>query len=151
MRKILETTKLKRYIPSGRAILHVLVLEAFIEYIWHLISKGFDTVLVREIGFLVIFLVVLVIVAWYLPKLSPKWSGKKSVNENTQVGTPSSVSWLQQVLEEDRRNLGSRILINHPEPHWLFGGIDQVDPYFEVIVHLVNTALFPVIGVHPYD
>ena len=31
----------------------------------------FETVIVREIGFIVIFVVTIIVVAWYLPKLSP--------------------------------------------------------------------------------
>ncbi len=52
----------------------------------------FETPLIREIGFIVIFVAIIFAVAWYLPKLSPKVggvskSGKEDYNDKplTQV------------------------------------------------------------------
>jgi hypothetical protein len=60
---------IKKNIP---AVIHFIVLEIVGNLIWNFISMGFSLVIVREIGFLVIVVMGMWVVAWYLPKLSLK-------------------------------------------------------------------------------
>ena len=61
----LRQIKTRFSIPSGRAIVHFAVVEIIIEAIWNQVSKMFTVPMIREIGFLAIFIVVLFVVAWY--------------------------------------------------------------------------------------
>ncbi len=64
-KKILEY--IKRNLPG---VIHFVILEILGNLLWTWISKGFSFTLVREVGYLVIFIAVIFAVAWYLPKLS---------------------------------------------------------------------------------
>ena len=61
--------------PSGRAIIHIVGVQIAIQLIWDWASRMFEIAWIREVGFLVLFVVGLFVVAWYLPKLSPILGG----------------------------------------------------------------------------
>jgi len=135
----LHNIREKLGIPSGRAIIHVVIVEIAINAIWDYLSRMFTVPLIREIGFLVLIIAVLFAVALYLPKLSPKWSGasigkKKGINEK---------SWLYQSLEADKNELGKRI--HQFREHWYFGNIHATEPSMEASIKIVNAAVFPIV------
>jgi len=84
MWKWVQSAKQKLGIPSGRAIIHVVIVEIVINLVWNWVSNRFTVPLVREIGFLFVFVAGLFAVAWYLPKLAPVYTGRKIITETTQ-------------------------------------------------------------------
>lgn len=91
MRNWLRHLKERIGIPSGRAIVHLVVVQIVVQLMWNWLSKMFETVLLREVGFLVLFIVGLIVVAWYLPKLSPILGGPSRKVEEVKPGTPDDV------------------------------------------------------------
>jgi uncharacterized protein YbaR (Trm112 family) len=71
MGKRLQAIKRKLRIPSWQALVHLVVVELLLNILWNWVSKMFQIVVVREIGFLVIFVAAICAVSWYLPKLAP--------------------------------------------------------------------------------
>lgn len=53
--------------------------------------------------------------------------------------------WVGKVLSEDRSGLGSRIIVDHPEPEFEWAGLDGPDAYMEVILCIINSAIFPIL------
>jgi hypothetical protein len=52
-------------------------------------------------------------------------------------------SWLQQVLISDKEELRNRVHVFRE--HWLFNDIQATEPFMEVIIHIVNAAIFPIV------
>lgn len=67
--------QVKKKIPSGKAILHFIILQVVAQLGWNWISKTFTIPAIKEIGSLVIFIAIVFAVAWYLPKLNPRLTG----------------------------------------------------------------------------
>jgi len=70
MGKRLQSIRGKLGIPSGRALIHLAVVEIIINITWERVSKMFTVDYIREIGFLVVVVAGVFAVAWYLPKLT---------------------------------------------------------------------------------
>lgn len=132
-----------RRIPSGKAIAHVVIIEIFLELIWNWFSGVITIILVREIGFIVVFVAGLFAVAWYLPKLSPRWSGATDIREKLQREPKPHTPWLEEILKTDRQQLVDRMKIQKLQ--WSWNGIDDINPYIEVIVPFVNASVFSVL------
>lgn len=130
-------------ITSWGAIIHIIVVEIIINLIWNWVSKGFETILVREIGFLVLVIAVIFAIAWYLPKLSPKLGGASKQSGIITDYTSLSRHWLEQALIDDKDNLGSRIYGR--DYQCLTDGLNKTDPYIEVTVNLINAHVFPIL------
>ncbi len=81
MGKRLQNIRERLRIRSWQAIIHIVIVQFIIQWIWDWISKMFTIPVVREIGFLVLFVVGLIVVAWYLPKLNPVFSGRSRPKE----------------------------------------------------------------------
>jgi len=135
MRKWLRKIKEGLGIPSWKAIVHVVVVQIAVQLIWHFVSKGFETPLVREVGFLVIFCVALIAVALYLPKLPRTLTGGHPSKKSDE-----SLEWLQTLASSDLQRLPEfvKARINH----WYFRGIGKPEPYFEISIELINATLF---------
>jgi hypothetical protein len=52
-------------------------------------------------------------------------------------------SWLEQILEDDKKTLGKRI--HHFTEHWYFGNIHATEPSVEVSIKIINAAVFPIV------
>ncbi len=65
-------------ITSWKALIHLVIVEIIINLIWNQVSKAFTIAYVREIGFLAVVIAGLFAVAWYLPKLAPIYTGRKT-------------------------------------------------------------------------
>ena len=121
-------------ISSGRAIIHVIVIEIIINALWNWVSATFTIPLIREIGFLVLIIVVLFVVAWYLPKLSPRLSGA------SQEKKRGLSSFLDQELSSDLERIRKGLLGR--ATRWDFSNIYNREPYFENYIELTNTTIF---------
>ncbi len=73
MRRIWKFVRGKFGIPSGRVIVHFVVVEAVLQAMWWGAGKVFSMIpeVVKGWGFLAVFIAAIFAVAWYLPKLSP--------------------------------------------------------------------------------
>jgi hypothetical protein len=71
MHKVCQFFKEKLRISSWQALVHLVIVQIILNLIWGWVSNMFEVVLIREIGFLVIFVAGIFAVAWYLPKLAP--------------------------------------------------------------------------------
>ena len=78
MGKRLQSIRGKLGITSWQALVHLVVVEIILTLLWDWISKMFTIAVVREIGFLFVFISGVFAVAWYLPKLSPVLLGLKA-------------------------------------------------------------------------
>lgn len=97
---------------------------------------------IKEIGYLVVFVAVLFAVAWYLPKLSPRLGGTKTVTKTTTAGAFIAVpSQQDKALESDivKPKVFSRDFV------WIWEGLDKVDPYMELVVTIINSNVFPIL------
>jgi hypothetical protein len=122
MGKRLRAIRERLSIPSGRAIIHIIVVEIIINSLWNWVSGMFAIPLIREIGFLVLIIAVLFAVAWYLPKLSPRFSGA-SVGKGSKQNISTDyekryADWMTTAIQEDVRDLPSCILVNEPHICW---------------------------------
>ncbi len=68
----LRVIREKLRIPSWPILIHLVIAEVILNSIWNWVSKMFEIVWIREIGFLVVFVGAIFAVAWYLPKLAPE-------------------------------------------------------------------------------
>jgi hypothetical protein len=124
---------------SAQYWVHLLVSTVIGQLIWWVISMIVGTpILVRSIIAAVVLVATVFAVALYLPKLSPKLSGastekKREINEK---------SWLYQFLEADKNELEKRI--HQFRERWLFNNIYATEPFMEVIIQIVNAAVFPI-------
>lgn len=122
MGKRFSTIKQKLGIPSGRVIVHFIVVECILSYAWNWISKMFENQLIREIGFLIIFVAAIFAIAWYLPKLSPALSGKgkdkdviassKHVDSQSEKGLTQEQVVEHVVFIKSLRAVGGQLLKN---------------------------------------
>lgn len=142
MGKRLVDIKGKFSIPSGRSILHIAVVEVVLEGIWVGVTQLFESEVVKGIGFLVVFCFGIFAVAWYLPKLSPRLSGA-SVKNKAEIAPKQTLSWLEQILQEDRDKLSSRIFWR--KYRWECRGLIKTEPFLEVIIEVINAAVFPIL------
>ncbi|MBN1189903.1 MAG: hypothetical protein JXA46_09130 [Dehalococcoidales bacterium] len=122
--------------PSLGAILHFLLLEAVSQLLWWLVSKMITiTSVIRDVGFLVVFVAVIFAVAWYLPKLSPTfWSNnskkasdsKKSINpyQETINSMSKDLSIMTDEVSAHRELLKSQ---QGHEEQWLRPVIEWID------------------------
>ena len=93
----------------------------------------FENAVIREIGYLVIFCIVLIAVAWYLPKLNPKFSGRSqskdheqgevpSVKDSTPVIPPNYdqryADWMSTAIQDDVSDLPGCITVNELPICW---------------------------------
>ena len=62
---------------------------------------------------------------------------------DSQTENINSPSWFQQVLTSDKEDLGKRVHIFRE--CWFFDNIRATEPFMEVIIHIVNAAVFPII------
>jgi hypothetical protein len=84
----------KMHIPSSGAIFHFLAMEVVSMLLWWGVSTMFSNQLIRDIGFLVVFVAGIFAVAWYLPKL-PAFKGNKAI-------TLKNLGWLEGLIREQR-------------------------------------------------
>jgi len=115
-------SRIKRGIPSGRAILHFVIIEIVLQLIWNWVSNMFTIPLIREIGFLVVFVAGLFAVAWYLPKLSPRLSGT-SADGKPQQGMPTDyerryADWMATAIQDDVGDLPGCVIVKEPHICW---------------------------------
>lgn len=61
---------------------------------------------------------------------------------DSQTENINSPSWFQQLLTSDRKELGKRIHIFRER--WFFDNIRATEPFMEVIIHVVNASVFPI-------
>jgi hypothetical protein len=61
---------------------------------------------------------------------------------DSQTEIISSPRWLQQVLTNDKEELVNRVHIFRER--WFFDNIRATEPFMEVIIHIVNAAVFPI-------
>jgi len=79
--------KEKFNIPFGRAILHFVISQVVLQIIWNWASKMVTThTWIKEMGILVTFVFGMTLVAWYLPKISPRLSGASLEEKETRSG-----------------------------------------------------------------
>jgi hypothetical protein len=143
MQNRLRHIKEKLGIPSGRAIIHIVVVEIIITTIWYGVSKLISTPSIREIGFLVIFIAGLFAVAWYLPKLTPgiiPWSKRKGYNED-DVESIRYGNILRNMMKEDIDKLDiclsvvfRRVMIDH------IG--DKAGPYLVFVFSVHSSSVY---------
>ncbi len=126
-------------IPSLRATLHFLVVQVITQLGWNWVSKQFENKMIRELGFLALFVTGLIVVAWYLPKISPVLSGaNKSIKKIAKLES----AWLEQI-QDDKDNLGKRLYGR--DYVWSFGGLKNVDSFIEMTMTLINACVFPIL------
>jgi len=142
MREKMQRLREKLGVPSGRAIAHIVVVEGILNLVWNQVSKMFTIPLIREMGFLVLTVAGLFAVAWYLPKLAPKWSGATQSDRSVQKAQLPE-PWLRRLLEDDKASLGGRIYLTKHNWHW--EGLRRTDSYMELTLTVINAASFPVL------
>ena len=131
--------RIKLGIPSGRVILHFVIIEIILQFIWNWVSNMFTIPLVREVGFLVVFVAGLFAVAWYLPKLTPNLSGASKYRKVRNDYDTESIKYgniMRDMLKEDVAKLDNCI-------HVEFRGVkisntrDKARPFliFEFSIH----------------
>lgn len=140
MREWLRNIKERLDITSWKAIVHVIAVQLVVQVIWHWISRGFETPLIREIGFLVIFCVALIAVAWYLPKLTPTLSGRSQPKEAKGSSLQKGTEWLEKLAEQDFANLAQRIKVEVRRVN--FSGLNDKVPNLELVVSIFNSSVF---------
>lgn len=87
----------KIQMPSLGAILHFLLLETISQLLWWGASKMLSiTSIIRDIGFLVIFVAVIIAVALYLPKISPSLFKRKGQSKR-RIDT---LGWLPNKVDD---------------------------------------------------
>ena len=103
MGKRLQAIREKLGITSWQALIHLVIVQIIFNLIWNQVSKAFTIAYVREIGFLAVVIAGLFAVAWYLPKLAPVYSGRKTeMTPNQTMKHPRLVH--DGVLWEDAGN-----------------------------------------------
>ena len=145
MGKRLKRFQAKLSIPSGRAILHVVIVEIIINLLWNWVSQMFTFPIIREIGFLVLIITGLWAVAWYLPKLSPKFSGASSESKPKVIHEYSSLdenkrklaNWMSANMEYEKRNPRHFI---HARPDWFGLYLDSVSGAFILFRFAILTS-----------
>ena len=65
---------------------------------------------------------------------------KRGESHKDNIEAPS---WIQEVLHSDKNELGNRIHIFRER--WFFDNIRATEPFMEVIIRIVNAAVFPII------
>lgn len=126
--------------PSFQTIFDTAISEIIVNGIWYVVSELASIhSSVRDWGFLVLSVVVVIIVGWYLGK---RTSPKQEKGQPVPEPTPPPIVWLADVLEEDRDLLKKIYLTDY---YSTFSGIRQTDPYIEVTFKLINAAVFPIL------
>lgn len=147
MWKWLKNAKERVGIPSGRAIVHIVVVQLIIQLGWNWLSRMFTIPWIREVGFLVLFIAALFAVAWYLPKLSPRLSGS-SVKKIETEQEPSGISkynqqyadWMTAALNRDENNFPRCIFVHNMTINWL--PLRETDSYFLIHYDVYSSSVF---------
>jgi hypothetical protein len=105
MRKTWRLIREKLHIPSGQALVHLVLFEAISQFLWWLAGLLFSAIpeVAKGWGFLIIFVAGMFAVAWYLPKLSPSLY---NLGARRMTNSVRSIPQLKHdgVLWEDRGN-----------------------------------------------
>ena len=72
-------------ISSLQALAYFFVVVILGEFVWWLITQMFDITWIRDIGFLIILVVVIFVVAWFYPKLVLAQTGRTAAIKQSRV------------------------------------------------------------------
>ncbi|MBN2187191.1 MAG: hypothetical protein JW732_07065 [Dehalococcoidia bacterium] len=133
--------------PSLKTIIHIAVTEFIVNAIWYGITKlaSIQSV-VRDWGFLVVFVIVIIVVGLYLGKRGyPKIeTGEQDAQKQKNTMEIQSSRWLNQIIEDDKSNLAKHIHIK-PPIEWFTNLLYETEPSMQAIFGIVNANCFPVV------
>lgn len=87
-------------LPSWGVVVHFLIMEVVSQLLWWGASNMLTIApIIRDIGFLVVFVAIIFAVAWYLPKLSSA-RPDFAKTPNKQSKKDLSISWLDGLVHE---------------------------------------------------
>lgn len=85
-----------------------------LKFIWDWVSKMLEIALIREIGYLIIFVAAIFAVAWYLPKLTPElYSFGTARNTKTSI-THSRLEYDSVFWQDDGLDVLGRVMVIGP-------------------------------------
>lgn len=146
MGKRLQKLKERLGIPSGRAVVHFVLVEIAINLIWDRASRMFIIPLIREIGFLVLSLAGLFAVAWYLPRIWPSFSGATEGKTRTKSSSVVNryaqpyADWMTAALNRDTDNFPRCIFVHNMTINWQ--PLRETDSSFLIHYDVYTSSVF---------